>query len=76
MMGSLIRKTILGSSLSLPLLLGGCSVNMVKANVDIWCDTNHPTTPTREQYALYSHEQKVDMADHNEFGQRFCHWKP
>lgn len=57
-------------------VLAGCVPNVIEASTNVWCQTNAPTRPTHAQYALYSHQQKVDMADHNAFGAKFCHWKP
>lgn len=75
MTSSWISRTILGLSLSL--LLSGCaSPNVIQAGLSVWCDTNRPETPTRAQYALFSHEQKVEMADHNAFGAKHCGWRP
>lgn len=72
-------RTPLGLSLSaglLALTLSGCGTLPIKASLDLWCDTNHPEEPTRAQYATYSHDQKVNMADHNDFGAKHCGWKP
>ena len=73
------RKTSLGFAVSLALILslGACvPPKYIEASVSVWCDTNKPTRPTREQYAAFSETQKIDMADHNEFGAKHCGWKP
>lgn len=74
------RKTILGCVLSGFLLaapLAGCARPIViEASLGAWCATNKATTPTRAEYAFYTREQKVDMADHNDFGVAHCGWKP
>lgn len=81
-MTSSTRKTTLGLSLSLAAILlaaplAGCARPMyIEATISVWCDTNHPEQPTRAQYALYTTEQKVGMADRNEFGAKHCGWKP
>lgn len=73
------RKTILGltAALAISATLAGCTLNKtIDVSTAIWCETNTPTRPTVEQYATFSDQQKIDMADHNEFGAKHCGWKP
>lgn len=64
----------LAASLLLLTLAACANPTLIKVGLDTWCDTNKPERPTAAQYATFTHEQKVDMADHNEFGRRHCKW--
>jgi hypothetical protein len=73
MIRSLSLSLLIVGALALP--LSGCARSM-QVGLSVWCDTNRPTEPTRAEYTLFTHEQKVGMADHNEFGEKYCGWKP
>ncbi len=72
----MVKGLILVALLSLP--LAGCARNytLIQAGLGSWCATNKPEQPSAAQYELYSRQQKIDMADKNEFGAKHCGWKP